>query len=63
VVDAHAVQQRAGDRFLAASDGADRRAADQVDQAADHPAGALAPTSRWFISTSRRRLMWSHVGR
>ena len=41
VVDAHAVQQRAGDRFLAAQDGADRRAADQVGQAADHATGAL----------------------
>jgi len=40
-VDAHAVQQRAGDRFLASQDGADRRAADQVGQAADHAAGAL----------------------
>ena len=36
-----AVQQRAGDRFLAVQDGADRRAADQVGQAADHAAGAL----------------------
>jgi hypothetical protein len=41
VVDAHAVQQLAGDRFLAGQDGADRRAADQVGQAADHAAGAL----------------------
>jgi hypothetical protein len=31
----------AGDRFLAVQDGADRRAADQVGQAADHAAGAL----------------------
>ena len=41
MVDAHAVQQRAGDLFLAVQDGADRRAADQVGQAADHAAGAL----------------------
>jgi hypothetical protein len=45
VVDADGVQQRAGDRFLAAQDGADRRAADQVGQAADHPAGALVQVS------------------
>jgi len=41
VVEAHAVQQLAGECFLAAEDGADRRAADQMGQAADHAAGAL----------------------
>ena len=41
MIDAHAVQQRAGDFFLAVQDGADRRAADQVGQAADLAAGAL----------------------
>jgi hypothetical protein len=41
VVDRGAVEQIAGDRFGAGVDGGERGGADQVGQAADHPAGVL----------------------
>jgi len=53
------VQQPAGDRFLAAQDGADRRAADQVGQAADHAVGALMDVPG--LGGQRARLMMVQV--